>query len=263
MGNLPSKIVDLKSSLLEELESQTSDCPLERVVIHHKSGELTGLCLLGPMEGIKQFKKGILGLVDGLGLQAIVSGAGKAPGRPRRWRGALKSPAAGLPEKDQVSAVLREEMAKSGESRLPCAYLAISIKAAAVSDEREAVEFLRSGIAQDNFIGWLGKRGVGLYSFFIIVPGTGLNRARKITESLRKRVESSKESVGKLYAGLGVYYAGGAESVKQLMARAVKQLGRSEKKAGIICVVPGSARDTCQVTVEERTQLFGFRDYSA
>ncbi len=102
-----------------------------------------------------------------------------------------------------------------------------------------------------------GKRA----RFAVIMPSAGLSKARRRAEEIRQAVcsgENSSEKKMGLSIGLGVSYAGEGISVQDFLSTVERSL-QDAAVAGNSTRWERGARSTnsCQVTAEERAQLFG------
>jgi hypothetical protein len=103
-----------------------------------------------------------------------------------------------------------------------------------------------------------GRKGVCLA---VIIPSAGLSKARKRAEEIRQAVFASpgvsKKKQG-LSVGLGVSYAGECIGVREFLLSVEKHLQEAAAIGDCISWEKGRrSANSCQVTAEERAQLFG------
>jgi hypothetical protein len=102
--------------------------------------------------------------------------------------------------------------------------------------------------------------------FAIALPGTNLGkaigRAEDITKRLRENIFKAEEKIitPEIWTGIGIYYPDDRMTSEEFLESAATQVNIAKKKGkNTICHVSGIRKeDSCQVTVEERAQLFSF-----
>jgi len=93
--------------------------------------------------------------------------------------------------------------------------------------------------------------------FVVILPGTNLGKATLRAKTIRT---ATMAAGAETCMGIALCYANDRFSPDNLLAQATAELARTRLPgADSICHVSGIlAEDACQVSVEERAQLFGF-----
>jgi hypothetical protein len=96
----------------------------------------------------------------------------------------------------------------------------------------------------------------------LILPAAGLNKAKRRAEEICQAVPAAKGEAEKkhcLSVGLGVFYAGERITEKDFLLSVEKHLEEAAAVGNCIRWEKESrATKSCQVTAEERAQLFGF-----
>lgn len=165
-----------------------------------------------------------------------------------------------LPDQAWLRRQLAVEMGRVRQTRLPCALLLISVslktpaKAGADSLAGQAAAALASCLHQGDLLSGFQKNTLAL-----IMPGATVGKARNRAEEMRTTLRGSDFAKNaRMAVGIAVCHAYEAIPAEQLLDFAEAELARAAKMGGdAICQSSAvRAEDACQVTVEERAQLW-------
>jgi len=154
-----------------------------------------------------------------------------------------------LPGDRQLKRILRTELDRVQLTRLPCSLIMLESDS---GHPEKIIESIKECLHHVDIIVQINK-----HKFAIILPGTNLGKAiLRAKTILNATLASNADS----RMGIALYYANDHFSSDNLITQAEAELARTRKtSAEPICHVSGiRAEDACQVSVEERTQLFGF-----
>ena len=163
-----------------------------------------------------------------------------------------------LPDAAWLQRQLHVELDRVTRTRLPCALLLLTPAGASRRSERSlalAALALAPCLHQVDLLARWRKDLLAL-----VLPGTNLGKARKRAAEIRAHLRPSATRPGPA-VGIAVCHAYESIAPGQLLALAEEALGRAGKDgAEAIChaAPPARPEDSCQVTVEERAQLFSF-----
>lgn len=161
--------------------------------------------------------------------------------------GSSPHPAEGFRER------LARELEKVRKSRIPCALMMVRLGEAVNGFLQQTADLLQqeSGV-RDPFVSLIDRRTLAL-----LLPG--LNRATAIERAGHLHRACSGTIADKVCVGLNVCGARQLTSVEEFISTASRQLDRAESEGwGVFHAFEECLEESCQVTVEERTQLFSF-----
>ncbi len=202
-------------------------------------------------------------------LGLLLVGEDLSPGEIRAALGKLSLSAAkksGAPSKDKASSqatdrsqlleLLTTELDRVSRTRLPCALLLLGLEAKGKKDNG-AMELIGATVADHlHQVDILAQVEAGTYA--LVLPGTNTGKAIKKAKQLKQAVLEQQH----LPLGMGIAICHAYDNLDQdtFLAAAQTELCRSHEEGdGAICHGSlGSQDDSCQVTVEEREQLFSF-----
>lgn len=149
---------------------------------------------------------------------------------------------------------VRVELARVKKSRLPCSLLLIRI-----DDNNEdrglltqAAATLEMAIECNHHLAHLDHATLAL-----LLPGLNRNRALRQAGAIHQSLSAEIRAGVKI--GLAVCMARTVPAAEEFMEMAFNELQKAEHEAGdIFCSSPNQDDDSCQVTAEERAQLFRF-----
>lgn len=163
------------------------------------------------------------------------------------------TPEGKLPDLAWLRQQLAMELAQVQQTRLPCALLLITISGGATLTGQAAVA-LAPCLHPGDLLSGLQKNTLGL-----IMPGASVGKARKRAEEIRTILRSGAFSKGaSLALGIAVCHAYETIPPDHFLALAEAELARAVKMGNDAICQSSAARseDSCQVTVEERAQLW-------
>lgn len=170
-----------------------------------------------------------------------------------------------LPDQAWLRQQLTAELARVQQTRLPCALLLITLsgktpaKNGATTLIDQAATALASSLHPMDVLTGFQDTGLAL-----IMPGTTVGKARKRAEEIRATLHHTTFTKGSstitpnLALGIAVWHAYETIAPEQLLLLAETELSRAAKLGSdAICQRAASqTEDSCQVTVEERAQLW-------
>ena len=158
-----------------------------------------------------------------------------------------------LPDLAWLRQQLAMELAQVQQTRLPCALVLVTLSGARTL-AGQAATALAPCLHPGDLLSGFQKNGLAL-----IMPGTTVGKARKRTEEIRGILRSAAFSKGaSLALGIAVCHAYETMAAEQLLALAETELARAATMGNDAICQSAAARseDSCQVTVEERAQLW-------
>ncbi|MGV1100403.1 diguanylate cyclase domain-containing protein [Thiovibrio sp. JS02] len=169
-----------------------------------------------------------------------------------------------LPDAAWLRKQLRVELDRVTRTRLPCALLLMRLTGKGRAKElvARATLALEPCLHQVDLLASWQDNGLAL-----ILPGTNVGKARKRAEEIRDRLRSFSANPARqdpapgLALGIAVCHAYDTISAEELLNLAEDALRRAANgNTPAIChaAAAGRPEDSCQVTVEERAQLFSF-----
>ncbi|MFQ6757519.1 MAG: hypothetical protein D9V46_06175 [Deltaproteobacteria bacterium] len=173
------------------------------------------------------------------------------PDQPRA--ASLGQPEGKLPDLAWLRRQLAMELAQVQQTRLPCALLLIAPSGGA-SLVGQAAAALAPCLHPGDLLSGFQKTGLAL-----IMPGASVGKARKRAEEIRTILRTAASSKGtSLALGIAVCHAYETIPPDQFLALAEAELARAAKMGNDAICQSAAARaeDSCQVTVEERAQLW-------
>ena len=236
------KTVSDTALLYRSLEEQASQHPVRAIRLTGKGPEPLGLLSLGNDIPASEVASALAGLrfTD----QPRLATSGQAEGK--------------LPDLAWLRQQLTMELARVQQTKLPCALLLITLSGQAAL-AGQAAAALAPCLHQRDMLSGFQKNGLAL-----IMPGAAVGKARKRAEEIRATLRSTdftKETTAvspSLAIGIAVCHAYETIAADQLLGLAEAELARAAKMGtDAICQSAAArAEDSCQVTVEERAQLW-------
>lgn len=245
--------------LFSSLEQQAKPHGLKTLRLRSGEGECLGLLLLrrqAPAGAVHAALRNAI-LPDGHGAAARDGGAAAACPD-------LCDDATGLPGPDRFKALLAAELDRVERTRLPCSLLLVAVDGLAPA--RDADEHIIGAIplvAQHlHRVDVFARFDRTIFS--IALPGTNLGKALQRAATIRNSLTAEPDLPGgrkqNAWASIGiaVCHATDQMQIDTFLGAASRQLDRARKKAGgdICHAAQLRTDDACQVTVEERAQLF-------
>lgn len=163
-----------------------------------------------------------------------------------------------LPDQAWLRQQLAMELDRVRQTRLPCALVLLSLQAPAKAGAKGLTDQAAAAVApslhQGDILSGSRKNDLAL-----IMPGATVGKARKRAEEIRSILRSaafSKKAI--LSMGIAVCHAYETIAADQLLALAEAELARAAETGPDAICQSAAARseDSCQVTVEERAQLW-------
>lgn len=225
--------------LYQSLEEQARRHPVRAIRLAGTGSEPLGLLFVG-------------NTIPGAEVASALAGL-RFPDHPRP---ATADPGEGkLPGLAWLRQQLAMELAQVQQTRLPCALLLITLSGQSTL-AGQAAAALAPCLHPRDLLSGFHKNTLAL-----IMPGAAVGKARKRAEELRATLRSTAFAKGvtpRLALGLAVCHAYETIAADQLLALAEAELARAAKLGNdAICQSAAvRAEDSCQVTVEERAQLW-------
>lgn len=228
--------------LYRSLEDQASQHPVRAIRLTGKRPEPLGLLLIGNDIPEAEVASAFAGLrfTD----QPRPATVGQVAGK--------------LPDLAWLRQQLTMELAQVQQTRLPCALVLITLSGAS-SLSGQAAATLAPCLHPGDLLSGFQKNGLAL-----IMPGAAVGKARKRAEEIRAALRNGAFTKGttavrpSLALGIAVCHAYETVPADQLLTLAEAELARAAKMGNdAICQSAAAhAEDSCQVTVEERAQLW-------
>jgi hypothetical protein len=255
--------------ILLDLEQQMQHYPFRPLRLTGNRNRMLGLFLLPrsiPLaETVLQrsLTEIALQLEEWAGVEKMAAGLPHSSNH-RACPAAGRSAGFGLPHLEER---LASEIERVRQTRLPCGLILLQIGSGAV-DPLPEVHAQLPGKATELIRAVLRKSDVLLaghsFRFGVILPGTSLRETTKCAERIRKALANEFPSwdifdpAAAVSIGLVFCQASDRESAGSLTAKAAKELARAVELGGNrICQAALAADSICQVTAEERAELFG------
>ena len=167
-----------------------------------------------------------------------------------------------------IAELLEVEQARVAKTRLPCALLLVELDDFTAIEESDAAMDSLIGVCRDHL------EAVDILSVYergkivVILPGINRRQANTRAAAISAAMRSSSSPALPESASMTVsiatalYQAGDAMNAAGLLQRTAEELaGRGDRKNCLLFIDRGTeAQASCQVTVEERTQLFSLLD---
>lgn len=180
-------------------------------------------------------------------------GAGRPPETKREQHIALLNRAGALSGAENFKDCVHAELARVKKSRLPCSLLLIRIDGA--GDKiflQKAAATLQKEIEGGHHLVHFDHATLAL-----LLPGLNRNRALRQAGAIHQSL--SADTAGRVTIGLAVCMARAVPAAEEFMAMALNELQKAEYETGdIFYSFHNQDDDSCQVTAEERAQLFSF-----
>lgn len=159
-----------------------------------------------------------------------------------------------LPDLAWLRRQLAMELTQVQQTRLPCALLLITLSGQSAL-AGQAAAALAPCLHQGDLLSGFHKNGLAL-----IMPGAAVGKARTRAEEIRTTLRNAAFTKDTLNLALGIAVCHAYETITadQFLALAETELARAAKIGSDAICQSGAARaeDSCQVTVEERAQLW-------
>jgi len=163
-----------------------------------------------------------------------------------------------LPDQAWLRGQLAMELDRVRQTRLPCALILLSLQPSAKAGAKGLTDQAAAAVVpclhQGDVLSGSRKNELAL-----IMPGATVGKARKRAEEIKSILRSGAFSKNATLAmGIAVCHAYETIAADQLLALAEAELARAAK-AGSDAICQSAAdrsEDSCQVTVEERAQLW-------
>jgi len=229
--------------LYRSLEEQASRHPVRAIRLTGKGAEPLGLLLIDNTVSEAEAASALAGV--------------RLTDQPRP---ATLSPAEEqLPGQAWLRRQLAVEMDRVQQSKLPCALLLITLSGTSNPLTEQAAAALAPCLHPEDLLSGFQKNGLAL-----IMPGAAVGKARRRAEEMRTALRTAVFTKGgagvilSLALGIAVCHAYEAMEADRLLTLAEAELARATKLGSdAICQrAAAHAEDSCQVTVEERAQLW-------
>ncbi|MFA6284827.1 MAG: hypothetical protein WC633_11845 [Desulfurivibrionaceae bacterium] len=231
------KISSDTAQLYRSLEEQARQHPVRAIRLTGKRPEPLGLLLIDNSIPEAEVASALAGLrfAD----QPRTSSVGQAAGK--------------LPDLAWLHQQLAMELTQVQQTRLPCALLLVTLSGGNTL-AGQAAAALAPSLHPGDLLSGFQKNTLAL-----IMPGASVGKARKRAEEIRTALRNEAFSKGtSLALGIAVCHAYETIAADQFLALAEAELARAAKMGNdAICQSSAvRAEDSCQVTVEERAQLW-------
>lgn len=257
---------------LEQLGRESSELPVDTIRLFNKKKELIGICFLsGSDAGL--LEQALASIVTPQGGMVSLSAGGVRPCPAQ-----ADSAQPGFPKlagQKDVSGLLQLEMEATRLKRVPCALIILRLtgkKSKRFGQAKLVVSKLCSALVAESSL--FNNQGMAVLAgetaasfasdFYFVLPDTGLNKAKREIDTVRGTMRRLVQTADfplidcTISAALGIFQAGDRITAAELIDKVALELKKSAKKDGALGIVTRAARDSCQVSVEERAQLFGF-----
>ena len=225
------------AQLYRSLEDQARRHPVRAIRLTGKTSQPLGLLIIGNDITAAEVASALTGL--------------RLPDQPRK---ASMGQAEGkLPDLAWLRQQLAMELAQVQQTRLPCALVLITLSGASAL-AGQAAATLSPCLHPGALLSGFQKNGLAL-----IMPGATVGKARKRAEEIRAALRNASFSKGsRLALGIAGCHAYETMAAEQLLALAEAELARATQMGNDAICQSTAARteDSCQVTVEERAQLW-------
>lgn len=243
--------------LFRDVEHQVQQYPFRSIRITGRGDELLGLFLLSQE----------VRLTD-RDLQSALAALFRRQAEDPQLPASPGDPAAPLVDRaggSRLEEVLASQIEQSRQTRMPCALILLEIDVPGDSPpvERVMSEITTRVQAAVRHSDLLLRYGADRLA--MILPSISLREATDCAERIRRTLAEelalSDDRSPALTAsiGIGLCYAGDHLSAEAFAASVTRELARARKQGGNrVCRVIDSRNDcSCQVSVEERAELFG------
>lgn len=224
--------------LYRSLEKQAGQHPVRAITLTGKGVEPLGLLLINNTVSEAELTSALAGV--------------RLTGQPRP--AALSQAEEQLPGQAWLRRQLAVEMDRVQQSKLPCALLLITLAGHGNTLAEQAAAALAPCLHPGDLLAGFQKNILAL-----IMPGAAVGKARRRAEEMRAALRTAAFlKNAKLALGIAVCHAYEAMEADRLLALAEAELARAAKLGSdAICQrAAAHAEDSCQVTVEERAQLW-------
>ena len=235
-----TRIAASKDSALffADLEQQADRYPVRSVKITAKDRSLLGLFLMDDDAEATEVEAALTRL------------AGSFNGKGIAAENTLETSACTMPGAEQLKKILRAELDRVQLTRLPCSLILLATESS--SETAKIAEAIKECLHHVDIL--VQRHG---HEFAVILPGTNLGKATLRAKTIRTATLAAGTDPR---MGIALCYANDRFTPNDLLGQAEAELARTRQPgAEPICHVSGiRAEDACQVSVDERAQLFGF-----
>jgi hypothetical protein len=223
------------AQLYRSLEDQASQHPVRAIRLTGKASQPMGLLIIDNNIPTAEVASALAGLH--LTDQPRMSSVGRAEEK--------------LPDLAWLRQQLAMELTQVQQTRLPCALILVTL-----AGKNELPEQAATALAPCLHPGDM-LSGFQKDSLAMIMPGTTVGKARKRAEEIRGILRNAIKDAS-LALGIAVCHAYESMAPEQLLNLAEAELARAVKMGNDAICQSAAARseDSCQVTVEERAQLW-------
>ncbi|MCK9293845.1 MAG: hypothetical protein M0P70_02075 [Desulfobulbaceae bacterium] len=180
--------------------------------------------------------------------------AASLPATAQKQHLALPDRIAALSGAERFTECVHAELARVKKSRLPCSLLLVRIDGNGVDRAflNKAAAALEMAMEGEHHLAHFGHATLAL-----LLPGQNRNRALRQAGAIQQLLAA--EITARVKIGLAVCLARAVPAAEEFMEMAFTELQKAEHEAGdIFYSFPSQDDDSCQVTAEERAQLFSF-----
>ena len=235
-----------KSALFfTDLEEQATRYPVRSVKVNAKDRSLLGLFLMHDDAEASEVEAALSQLAASFtDIEVTADNNGK-----------LTATTTAQPGPPQLKKILRAELDRVQMTRMPCSLILLETDVATPANdgwEKALPEAIKECL---HHVDILVRRSN--HEFAVILPGTNLGKATLRAKNIRKATLAIDTAPR---MGIALCYANDCFTPDSFLAQAEAEIVRTRQiGAEPICHVSGiRAEDACQVSVEERAQLFGF-----
>lgn len=226
---------------LQETEQQAREQQLEAVRLMNGGDTLLGLALLLPNLPTETIRQAMA--------QASCLLATLPDTQPT---GGLRQTAS---EPNGLLALLQAEIDHHRESRLPCSLLLLALTGhgnAADANRCQAISAIQPLLDHQDTVAPCDEHTIA-----VLLPATSLGKARRRAAAIQAALPCGQHQP---CCGLSVCHAHEPISAQEFLQRTRQELDRATALGnGALChAALATIDESCQVTVEERAQLFGF-----
>lgn len=156
----------------------------------------------------------------------------------------------GLADREDLKASLNSELGRVKTSRLPCSLLLVKVDG--MEEPPKAISAIKKEVPRNGLLAHYDHTVLS-----ILLPGVNKKRALRRARAIQDALNSTMPH--RVSIGLTVCTAREIPQTDVFIKMTAEELHKSEKAGGKICHRAEEAEDdVCQVTAEERAQLFSF-----
>lgn len=250
-----------RDDILQRLQQQASFHTLQSHLLGRKPDSPMGLLVFRQDADCGELRRMVIRLLD------TATSPDLSKSQPRRASDPFHPPKSGSLSRNIVE-LLEVEQARVAKTRLPCALLLVELDDFASFEESDAAmeHLIIACLDRLEAIDLLSVYGRG--KIVIILPGISRHQAIKRAKIIKDAIgESTFDSSGKekisVSIALSLYQAGNKMSAAALLEKTAEQLeARGSRKSCLLFSEKELHEEaSCQVTVEERAELFSIIDH--